>query len=359
MPRKQSDGKPGKKTITGMAWSGENGRCKAMDEQAARQAVADAGRMLLRERLVARTWGNVSCRTGPQSFVITPSGLRYERMEADDMVLYDMAEDTWTGCRLPSSEKGVHAAAYRRFQEAGAVIHTHQTYASALGLAGFGALPLTEEANDALGGIALAAYGLPGSERLMDRVAEAMESGAHTVLMAHHGALVVGGDMDEAFRRAGKLEDLCRSFCRGQPVCEQDEAPGLAALAEQIKRDFQHVAYTVAPAVRKTAETTASFGAQLDDMAQMIGPELIAAEMDAAAIAEALRKRSAVLVSGAGAICRADSAGDCDALRLLVEKACVGFLHTSALGVSAALPEEDMLFMRRIYLESYSKKIDE
>ncbi|NCB52611.1 MAG: class II aldolase/adducin family protein [Clostridia bacterium] len=184
---------------------------EAVSERAAKQTVADAGRLLLRERLVARTWGNVSCRTGAQSFVITPSGLGYDQMTGDDVVSYDMAEETWTGPREPSSEKGVHTAAYRRFPDAGAVIHTHQTYASALGLAGFGGLSPSENEMSELGGIALAKYGLPGSERLTENVAEAMGQNAHIVLMANHGALIVGRDMDEAFRRAALLEDISLS----------------------------------------------------------------------------------------------------------------------------------------------------
>lgn len=328
-----------------------------MNEREAKQEVAEAGRMLLRERLVARTWGNLSCRTGTQSFAVTPSGLGYEQMTSDDVVLYDMARGAWSGPRKPSSEKHVHAAAYRQFPDAGFVIHTHQTYASALGLAGFDTLSPTDAERRALGGIALAKYGLPGTRRLGEHVAAALASGAHAVLMAHHGALLVGENREEAFERAKLLEALCRAACRGQPAGQENGPDRLAALAEPAGRSFRHVSYTAAPAVLETAESVRQFRAQLDDMAQMIGPRLTAVAPDADAVAKALETHSAVLVPGAGAVCRAKTQGDCEALRMLVEKACVCFLHTRALGVSADLSAFDARLMWIVYQKKYAKKI--
>jgi len=83
-----------------------------------RQHVADAGRRLVREGLAARTWGNVSCRAEGTHIWITPSGLGYTHMGAEDIVRYDMASGEWEGKRKPSSEKMVHAAAYARFAQA-------------------------------------------------------------------------------------------------------------------------------------------------------------------------------------------------------------------------------------------------
>ena len=96
--------------------------------------------MLLETGLVARTWGNVSCRLDDTRYLISPSGLAYTRTTEADIALCATGSDTWSGPRKPSSERGIHAAAYRQFPEVGFVIHTHQTYASALGLAGSDAL---------------------------------------------------------------------------------------------------------------------------------------------------------------------------------------------------------------------------
>lgn len=127
-----------------------------MNEEEAKRLVAESGRMLLDEGLAARTWGNVSCRTGNKSMVITPSGLGYEGMTPEDIVPADMDTGKWEGARKPSSEKAVHLAAYRAFPDADFVIHTHQTFASAVSLAGFYSLSLSGEEKAALGGVALA-----------------------------------------------------------------------------------------------------------------------------------------------------------------------------------------------------------
>ena len=331
-----------------------------MEEQQARKAVVDAGRMLLSEGLVARTWGNVSCRTGEHSFVITPSGLGYDNTTADDLAAYNLTDGTWAGARKPSSEKGVHAAAYRRFPDAGFVIHTHQAYASALGLAGFDALALSAQDNAALAGLALAGYGLPGTKRLSSNVSAALATGAQTVLMAHHGALIVGRGLDEAFARAKLLETLCKAACKGQPA---DAGGGvtadgaLAALLDRAGSVFAFRSYSAAPAVCEASKAGRALPAQLDDMAQMVGARLVCAAPDAAAVAAALETHGAVLVRGLGAVCRAETAGDALALKLLTEKACIAYLHARACGVPARLSRVDTALMRLVYQQKYAKKI--
>ncbi len=380
-----------------------------MDEPEARQAVAEAGRFLLREALVARTWGNVSCRVDEHHFAITPSGMGYENMTADDVVVYNMKDETWRGTRKPSSEKGVHTAAYQQFPEAGFVVHTHQTYASAIGLAGFEALSPTKEESIALGGVALAKYGLPGTKKLRANVADALSTGSHCILMAQHGALIVGTSQSDACARAKLLEVVCQRACKGQPAAfgtspqpdngampkaEQSTASGtgvvrqsgqelaegqpatfgtgsadqlqndppaetdvLTALARLASSQFEHVRYTEAPPVRETATTVPAFRAQLDDMAQMIGAKLVTVAAEPEVVMKALKKREVVLIKGLGAICRADTEGNCEALMLLTEKACVSYLHTRALGVSKSLSHLDTVLMRLIYKTKYSRKI--
>ena len=137
-----------------------------MEEQMARRLVAAEGKKLQQAGLVARTWGNISCRIDENHFVITPSGLDYETMTARDLVLMDIRNGVCCGAHKPSSEKGVHLAAYQTFPEVGYVIHTHQTYATAIGLCGFEQLAMTEEEAEKLGGIAGAAYGLSSTEKL-------------------------------------------------------------------------------------------------------------------------------------------------------------------------------------------------
>lgn len=322
----------------------------------AKEIVAQSGLMLLAERLAARTWGNVSCRIDEDRMVITPSGLGYEGMTPEDMVLVNMNTGAWEGRLKPSSEKGVHIAAYRTLADARFVIHTHQIYASAIGLTGIDDLTLTEEERAALGGIAVAEYALPGTKRLAANVAKAFCGGAHVVLLLRHGAVVTGRDLQEAFRRARLLEAVCLRACKGQPSHEipHDEEKAKHLLAS-MKNTFDHVGYTGAAPVLICAAEGKSIPAQLDDMAQMIGPRLTVADAEEEAVLNALAKKEVVLVPGVGAICRGHTELDAQALCLLAEKTCICWLHTQALGVDQKLSWFDTRLMHWVYLKKYSK----
>ena len=186
-----------------------------MDEKEKRKLVVETGKELLRTELVARTWGNISCRLDSDSFLITPSGLDYMQMSEDDIVLFHMESGEWEGKHRPSSEKRVHTAAYKSFDEVEFVIHTHQKYATALGLTGTDSLVITEDERKKLGGIGLASYGLSGTKKLSRAVTEVFDKGAKTVLMVHHGALICGRTKEEAMERAMLLEDICRRSIKG------------------------------------------------------------------------------------------------------------------------------------------------
>ena len=330
----------------------------AIYEAHAKRFVAEAGRMLLDEELAARTWGNVSCRTAENAMVITPSGMSYETMQAEDIVPFNLDTGEWTGTRKPSSEKLIHIAAYRAFPEAGFVLHTHQTYASAIGLSGFDTLELSDEERLDLGGVALSPYGLPGSKKLAGNVTAAFESGAHVVLMARHGAVIAGRDREEAFFRAKLLEQVCKRTCKGQGA---SNAPLNETFARQLdaaaNSAYGCAAVGTALPLVKCASTFESITAQLDDAAQMIGARIVTIGNGERAVIAALARREIVLVPGVGAVCHATDAEDCRALLRLAEKACVCFLHTYARGDNSRLSPVDTMLMRMIYLKKYAKKI--
>ena len=164
--------------------------CISMEDQALRMCICKTGRELLENRLVARTWGNVSARADDMHYLVTPSGMDYGSIMPEDIALCDLGDGKWTGPRRPSGERAVHALAYSMFEDAHFVIHTHQTYASALGLCGYKPGCFTGEERQQLGGVAVAGYGLPGTKTLQNAMREAMAHGAKTILMAHHGVLI-------------------------------------------------------------------------------------------------------------------------------------------------------------------------
>ena len=300
-----------------------------MNERELRETVAGTGRLLLKKELVARTWGNFSARAGGTRFLITPSGLGYEAMTADDIVLYDGETGKWEGTRKPSSEKGIHRAAYAIFPEADFVIHTHQIYASALGLTGPESMNVTEEERKELGGVAWAAYGLPGTKKLCENVEAAMKSGAETVLMVHHGALICGKDREEAIRRAELLEAIAKRSLKGLPDGEEPE--------------------------RAWADLGIPLYAELDDMAQMIGRRIPFAP-DEETAEKLLERTNAVFVRGKGCLVRGEDADDTEALKILARKAAVAALHTRASGTGARLGPFDTALMRYVYKSKYSKQ---
>ncbi|MDR3551517.1 MAG: class II aldolase/adducin family protein, partial [Clostridia bacterium] len=187
-----------------------------MNEQAARAQVIRAGLELVESGLIARTWGNVSCRVDENTFVVTPSGRAYETLAPAQIVSCRIADASWEGDVKPSSEKGIHALVYRMRPDVNFVIHTHQSMASAVGAAGFAVMPPMGE--PLLGeGVPVAAYGLPGTKKLRKGVGAALGGcTGKAVLMAHHGALCIGSNYDEAFAAARRLEEASEKFIEAQ-----------------------------------------------------------------------------------------------------------------------------------------------
>ena len=136
-----------------------------MNNRKERKLLVETGRELLEKNIVARTWGNTSCRVDDEHCLITPSGLDYMQTTEEDIVLLNLKSGEWEGRRKPSGERGVHIAAYRQFPGVNFVIHTHQNYATAIGLTGIDSLQITVAVKGQLGGLGAAAYCSRGFRR--------------------------------------------------------------------------------------------------------------------------------------------------------------------------------------------------
>jgi len=186
-----------------------------MNSYEARAKVVEAGKRLVESKLIARTWGNVSCRISDSHFVITPSGRDYISLTPDDIVEVRIDDCSYAGVNKPSSEKGIHAETYRQYPEANFVIHTHQDQASVVSTLGLDAMPVPAQGGSPLLGseIRCAAYGLPSTKKLRRGVADALKrSTGQAVIMKYHGALCFGKDDEEAFQVALALEEACERF---------------------------------------------------------------------------------------------------------------------------------------------------
>ena len=328
-----------------------------MEETAQRELICQTGLALLEMGLVARTWGNVSSRLDANHFLITPSGLDYHKTQPQDIARVELSTMTWEGPRKPSGERGVHAAAYAQFPEVNFVIHTHQNCASALGLAGFDAMDITPEERAALGGLAKAEYGLPGTKKLKNAVSAALATGAHTVLMSGHGVVICGADQAQAMERARLLEDICRRNLRlPQAAPRRLPEEETQALLAAVDREVPNAAVSGGDYTVLWADQGEPLRAQLDDMAQMLGPRVLCVEPAAEDVIQALKKRDAVFVRGVGAIVQAADPDDREALCLLTEKSALCALHAAGLGVKAQLSTLDAALMRLVYQKNYAKR---
>lgn len=158
------------------------------------------------------TAGNVSARA-PGGFVITPTGMAYDRCDADDMTFVAM-DGTPQGRRKPSSEWRFHRDIYAARPEAGAVIHTHSSFATSLACQGL-VIPAFHYMVARFGGVDVrcADYATFGTQALSEAVVAALAERC-ACLMAHHGMLVFGRDLDDALAKAVELETLSEQYWR-------------------------------------------------------------------------------------------------------------------------------------------------
>ncbi len=181
-----------------------------------RQAVAAGGRRLLAEGLVIRTWGNVSVRADPDQMLITPSGRAYEDMAPEDIVPVNLRTGAYEGPLKPSSEGKMHAEIYRTRPEIQAVIHTHQINASTVAAARREVPPILEDVVQLIGPtIRVADYCLPTTKKSVRLAVKALR-GRMAALLANHGAICVGRDLDEAFTVCLLLEKACKTFIEAE-----------------------------------------------------------------------------------------------------------------------------------------------
>ncbi len=166
------------------------------------------------------TAGNVSVRSG-DGFYITPTGMPYATLQADDIPLMAL-DGSHQGKRKPSSEWRFHRDLYASRPEVGAVLHAHSPFAVSLACLRYD-IPAFHYMIARFGGdsIRCADYAIFGSPELSTAALSAMHE-RKACLLANHGLLVAGRDLAEAMALAIELEELCEQYWRacqlGQPV---------------------------------------------------------------------------------------------------------------------------------------------
>lgn len=179
-----------------------------------RQQVSDLHQELVRYQLVAWTAGNVSARVpGADLFVIKPSGVPYDRLTPEAMIVCDLDGDVVDGALSPSSDTAAHAYVYRHLPEVGGVVHTHSTYATAWAARGE-PVPcvLTAMADEFGAEIPVGPFALIGDDSIGKGIVATLAGHrSPAVLMRNHGVFTVGGDARAAVKAAVMCEDVART----------------------------------------------------------------------------------------------------------------------------------------------------
>ena len=179
-----------------------------------RATVAGLHRQLTRNGLVAWTSGNISARVpGRELIVIKPSGIGYDDLTAESMVVVDLHGNVVEGRLSPSSDTATHAYIYRALPAVGGVVHTHSPYATAWAVHGR-AIPcvLTAMADEFGGDIPVGPFARIGGEEIGVGVVEALQgSRSPAVLMRNHGVFTVGASARDAVKAAVMCEDVART----------------------------------------------------------------------------------------------------------------------------------------------------
>jgi L-fuculose-phosphate aldolase len=177
-----------------------------------RAMVIAACRELTRRGLTHGTSGNVSVRCDERRFFVSPSGLDYEVLQAEDVPLMDLA-GRWFGRRRPSSEWRFHRDIFASRPDVGAIVHTHSPRATALACTGRG-IPAFHYMVAAAGGcdIRCAPYYAFGTQELSDAALAALKE-RKACLLANHGVIAIGADLRSAVSLAGEVENLALQYC--------------------------------------------------------------------------------------------------------------------------------------------------
>ncbi len=185
---------------------------------AVRRDVADLHGELVRNNLVVWTGGNVSGRVpGTNLFVIKPSGVSYDDLTPENMILCDLDGDVIPGTpgsdRSPSSDTAAHAYVYRNMPHVGGVVHTHSTYAVAWAARGE-EIPcvITAMADEFGGPIPIGPFAIIGDDSIGRGIVETLTGHrSRAVLMQNHGPFTIGTSAKDAVKAAVMVEDVART----------------------------------------------------------------------------------------------------------------------------------------------------
>lgn len=177
-----------------------------------RRQVLAAAREISESGLVMATWGNVSIRCeGKSLMIITPSGMSYDTLGLEDLVLVNSENQVLEGVYRPSIETPLHMAIYQARPEINAVVHVHSLYTAAFAAARKSIPVILEETAQVIGHeVPVADYSVCGTTSLVKGAINALARDKTAVLLANHGLVALGFGLPDALKKAHIIEKTCQ-----------------------------------------------------------------------------------------------------------------------------------------------------
>jgi L-fuculose-phosphate aldolase len=194
------------------------GKRTNLDHLDLREEMVEVSRRMSVSGLVVGTSGNVSARTPDGNVLMTPSGLDYELMEPEDVVLVDLDGKVLEGSFEPSVETPMHTGIYRSRPETRGIVHTHARYSTTLACLNWEITPihymlavLSDE-----GRVPIARYATYGTEELARNAARALGDSHRACQLRNHGTIAVGSSVSDAYSRTELLEEMAEVYYRAR-----------------------------------------------------------------------------------------------------------------------------------------------
>jgi len=200
-----------------------------------REAVCAGNKMLPDAGLVTWTSGNVSGRDSQTGYVvIKPSGVRYEALTPENMVVLDPDGRILEGDLRPSVDAPTHLYVYRHRPDVYGMVHTHSTFATAFAAVGK-PIPvyLTAIADEFGGPIPVGAYAQIGEEQIGEEIVRSIGASC-AILMRSHGVFTIGSSVSAAVKAAVMTEDVARTVYYALQLGQPEEIP-----PEEVSRGYE------------------------------------------------------------------------------------------------------------------------
>lgn len=350
----------------------------------AKKQIIEVAKELHEVGLLVRTWGNLSQRVDNDTFIITPSGIKYEDLTPEMIVKVNIHDLSYEGDVLPSSEKAVHAACYKVRKDVDFIVHTHQVYASCTGTLGIKKILTYFDDEDMV--IPVAPYALPGTQKLADNVEMTLKKfpDINGIIMANHGTICLGRNSKEAVFEAEKMEVACHNFL--SDVCKTDmnhgveegfsshlengeivyDIPDTPQRVKNIHKDIyrrrpdvKYIVHNKSEAVMTVSRRANHMRPLLDDFAQLIGYSIKVPSNEQGRDGDSyhnIKKHvNAIFALNDGAYCVGKTYDDAMAVAIVLDKGCIAHISVMRHGEGHYLSLLECFKMNHHYRKSYSK----